>query len=239
MLGFSRLVMVLLFVSGCASYTAGELVAAPSASPSTDTPTSPRFAADWSTPSKLHPSFDVYGSYESIQTRNLRLSDSSIGSFSADALGPRISAFTIGTHSALHLLPSLYVGFDIAIGGGDSPVAVLRTTPAVTTSRGAFHAHLGGIVGVESPHLGPLDVRGELFLGGRLYGIEIEEQQYGCTHDGCAGLFGAAWMVQPKGILEAWVAPRVTLGAFAAADVAHPGDWATGIFLGIHQHAYR
>jgi hypothetical protein len=197
-----------------------------------------RFAGEWTSDgSRLAAVIDAGIGYESIQSEHLHLGDSYIGKFRAQSLGPRIGAGTFQVRSALRLNSWLSVGFEGAMGGGGAPVTILRAEPPVTTSGEVLHIHMGLTVGVTSPRLGPFAVRAEVLAGGRLYDVFIEEQSYGCTHDGCRDLSGAAWMAQPKAILDTWLGPRFSLGLFAGADLVHPGDWTTGIYLGIHQRA--
>lgn len=196
-----------------------------------------RFAADWASESKLAALFDAGIGYASIQTEHLHLGDSYIGKFRAASLGPRIGAGSFELRGSVRINAWLSLGYEGALGGGGVPITVLRADPGVTTSGEALHIHMGAIVGVTSPRLGPFAVRGEILGGGRLYDVFIEEQRYGCTHDGCRDLSGAAWMAQPKAILDAWLGPRFTLSVFAGADLVHPGDWTTGFYLGVHARA--
>lgn len=191
---------------------------------------------------RLNPAIEVFAAYQSMQSSNLKLAADSIGTFSRSALGQqRFTADLLGAHAALHIFPWLYVGPEGAIGLGSVANRPLRANPPVTMDGPMSYVQLGAIVGFESPRLGPIDVRAELFAGGQTYGSSVQEQRYGCVeHDGqqaCDGLSGAMWLLKPKVAAEVWVGANITLGLSASTDVLHAGDWTAAAFISFHPFA--
>ena len=115
---------------------------------------------------------------------------------------------------------------------------MLRDAPVVTTDSGpSIHAAAGALVGAQTPRVFDFQARAELFAGGRIVGLSLRER-YDCNHDGCAGLLGAQWMLEPRVAVDYWAFPQVTFGAWVGSDVLHNGNVSGGLSFVLHTRTF-
>ena len=110
-----------------------------------------------------------------------------------------------------------------AFDGGPAVAAREATATTATSSSGG----LGQVVFVVGTHraLGPITLGADLGPGLRIAELT--------SNDAIAQL-----VVDARGRAIIWLSPRWSLGAQASADLAHPGSYAFGVFVGAHLVAY-
>jgi hypothetical protein len=82
-----------------------------------------------------------------------------------------------------------------------------------------------------------LRLRADLTLGARILGTDVYPP--GCDSDTCDwSPFVARWLVAPRIVVEPWIAPWFSLGAWVDADALYLPDVAVGLSLALHFSAY-
>jgi hypothetical protein len=179
---------------------------------------------------------EVGASFHSLGTRGLTFTDPNGGTDAADSLGS-IDTVTLDARIETFLASRLYAGIDLGAGLGGTHSRLLRPSPPTTTQGSVLELVVGGLVGVKSPRLGPLEARAELLLGAYLLDVYLREQ-YQCGRDGCASLLKTLGVIEPRLALDAWVTPWITLGTWAGVDVVRYRDWSFGTSVTFHSRAF-
>ena len=148
------------------------------------------------------------------------------------ALGPGDRALAYGGTfgERFHLSRWLYLGGDMTMGAIAMPPIASAAARDATMASTTTSTMIGGfgqavfVLGAERA-LGPLAFGLESGPGLRI--VELS------PNDGLA-----QFVFDARVRAVAWVSPHWSLGVQASADLAHPGSYALGVFLGGHLIAY-
>jgi hypothetical protein len=173
--------------------------------------------------------------YRSFQVTDAPLWRSGTGSFRTNALGKRLDGGTLDLRMAGFVTRAVYVGGEFDVGFGGAPSVTIEPAPS-TVSTGGLSAHVlaGAHAGVLSERRGPLQVRGEVFVGGRLLVLTARE----ANGAQATGYLGGGFMLEPRVFVDVWAMPDLSVSAWGGADVTHLGDWSTGLALTFHSRSF-
>lgn len=187
---------------------------------------------EWSNPMSVRLRVDTGLGFHVTPTSRLTLDRAGSDSVSAAPIGD-VTTGTVDLRMLGYVSRAIYTGGELDVGAGGNRAAPLGG--GVGSKGFAGNVTLGAVVGAASIRSGALQLRGELFAGGRLLLVAAADpSQVG----GGPAFVGASWMLEPRAAVDLWVAPDVTLGAWAGADVLTRGAWSTGLAIALHTRSF-
>ena len=136
-----------------------------------------------------------------------------------------------------------YVGFDLQVGGAATDHApILSSTPYLAVTGAGVMLGGGITAGLESPRLGPLAARLEMYAGGVSVDLWPDSASIneagGCTADGCPGVTYADWVLEPRARVSAWVSPWWTVDGWGGLGLMPFGNWSAGVAVTLHLRSF-
>jgi hypothetical protein len=128
-------------------------------------------------------------------------------------------------------VPRLYVATELGLGAvvGGVPSEAL---PENTESNHPTYASLGAALGIALP-LGIVQVRSELFAGGRTLSVPVHMDD--CDPD---TTFWRSAILEPRLGIDLWTSPLVSIGAVAGVDLAEVHGAYAGFGAALHTRSF-
>ncbi len=206
---------------------------------------SPPFGATWDVEGLVRLRMEVRVSGHVMDPAGVTMAGDELHDVPVGGLG-RLGAATFDLRYSAFVAGPIYVGGELDIGGGPSSASVLRRSPrAVSTGGTVVQAPMGGMVGVSFGRLGIFEPSAEVFVGGRLLALDADQGDTGGqASDGAPAqarasrLLGWRTMLAPRGALDLWLGPHLTMGLWGGVDALHATDLSGGISFAVHLRSY-
>lgn len=201
----------------------------------------PPYGATWDVDGLVRLRMEVRVSGHVVDPAGIRTAGGEMHDVPLGALGP-LGAATFDLRCSAFVAGPIYLGGELDIGGGPSNARVLRGAPrAVSTGGTVVQAPMGGMVGVSFGRLGIFEPSAEVFVGGRLVALDANRDD---TSDDStmqarpSRLLGWRTMIAPRGAVDLWLGPHLTMGVWGGVDALHPTDLSGGVSFAVHLRSY-
>lgn len=202
---------------------------------------SPPFGATWDVDGLVRLRMEVRVSGHVMDPAGVTMAGGELHAVPVGGLG-RLGAATFDLRYSAFVAGPIYVGGEIDLGGGPSDARVLRGTPrAVSTGGTVVQAPMGGMVGVSFGRLGIVEPSAEVFVGGRLLALDADRGDASApstTQTRTSRLIGWRTMIAPRGAVDFWLGPHLTMGVWGGVDALHATDLSGGISFAVHLRSY-
>jgi hypothetical protein len=202
---------------------------------------SPPFGATWDVDGLVRLRMEMRVSGHVMDPAGVTMAGGEMHDVPVGGLG-RLGAATFDLRYSAFVAGPIYVGGEIDLGGGPSSASVLRSSPrAVSTGGTVVQAPMGGMVGVSFGRLGIFEPSAEVFVGGRLLALDADRGDASApstTQTRTSRLIGWRTMIAPRGAIDFWLGPHLTMGVWGGVDALHATDLSGGISVAVHLRSY-